>query len=661
MCGIAGLVNFNRSQDSDETIVRRMMTLLHHRGPDECGLYRDHQACLGHTRLSIIGLDSGTQPLSNHDETLWIVYNGEIFNYIELKEDLHNKGYRFRTDSDTEVLLACYEEYGVDCLQLLNGQFAFAIWDVRKKRLFLARDRVGIRPLYYHQEGTRFRFASEIKSIFADPDVSRELDPVSLNQVFTFWTTLTGRTAFKGIKELPPGHFMVVSEGGCSQPQAYWSIPYVSPSERWQGSFDDAKEELTSVLNDAIALRLRADVSVGAYLSGGLDSSIITSVIAKYFNNHLHTFSLSFEENPFDESSYQQELVRQLGTEHSEVKVANEHVRDNLEQVVWQCEKPLVRTGPVPLFSLSRLVSESNFKVVLTGEGADEVFGGYNIFKEAKLRAFWGRQPDSKWRPLLVERLYPYIFKDPSRARMFLQQFFAVSTEDLNNPLLSHQIRWRNSSKNTTFLSKHFQSLTNNKNVFDELAERLPPGFDQRDTFSRAQFLEMDIFLSNYLLSSQGDRVGMGNSIELRLPFLDHRVIEFAAKLPPHWKLKGLNEKYILKETYKDLLPPSIAKRPKQPYRAPIKEAFPVDQPGSFIAEQLSDASLLESGYFDVKKVNLLKKRFMNTSQQSANEVQNMALMGILTTQILYKQFIKEFRPDNIGLAKPDKRVVKLD
>ncbi len=659
MCGIAGLINFERIRDADETTVRRMMTLLRHRGPDECGLYRDQQACLGHTRLSIIGLSTGQQPLANVDESLWIVFNGEIFNYIELKAELIQKGYRFRTDSDTEVLLACYEEYGSDCLSLLNGQFAFAIWDVRKRQLFLARDRVGIRPLYYYQSENSFHFASEIKAIFADPGIARSLDPVSLNQIFTFWTTLSSRTVFAGIKELPPGNYMVVSDGGIQAPQPYWSIPYYQPSELWRGTFDEAKEELVGILNDAIALRLRADVPVGAYLSGGLDSSIITSVIAKNFNNHLRTFSLAFEENPFDESAYQAELVRQLGTEHSEIKVANSAIRDNLPQVVWQCEKPLVRTGPVPLFSLSRLVRENNFKVVLTGEGADEVFGGYNIFKEAKLRAFWGRQPESKWRPLLVERLYPYIFKDPARARAFLQQFFAVSADDLTDPFFSHQVRWRNSGKNSTFFTSHVQSQIKQNNDLDELRSLLPDGFSQRDTFSKAQLLEMEIFLSNYLLSSQGDRVGMGNSIELRLPFLDYRVIDFAARLPAHWKIKGLNEKYLLKEAYKQLLPASISKRPKQPYRAPIREAFPVDEPGSYIAEQLSDAKVFENGYFDVKKVNLLKKRFSQGAQQSANEVQNMALMGILTTQLLHQQFIEDFDPVKIEPANPDKRITR--
>jgi len=660
MCGIAGIFNSYGTSSKTEKTVLRMVTMLHHRGPDESGLYIDDEICLGHARLSILGLETGTQPISNNDETLWIVYNGEVFNYLELKEGLVQRGYRFKTDTDTEVVLALYQEYGSGCLQMLNGQFAIAIWDYRKKELFLARDRVGIRPLFYTQQRGKFSFASEIKALFTDQEILRQLDSEALSQIFTFWTTVTPKTAFKDIYELPAGHFSVVTERGMSLPEPYWSIPCVSDEDRWPGTFNEAKEELGALLKDAVRLRLRADVPVGAYLSGGLDSSIITSLIANNFNNHLKTFSLSFQESPFDESQYQDEMVRQLGTEHSGIRVSNQDVRDNFSQVIWQCEKPLLRTGPIPLFSLSKLVRDNHFKVVLTGEGADEVFGGYNIFKEAKLRQFWGRQPESKWRPLLVERLYPYIFKNSSRGRMFLQQFFSVKKEDLDDPFFSHQIRWRNSGKNRTFFSSDLQAEISDYDPFALLSARLPEAFANQDTFSKAQFLEMDIFLSNYLLSSQGDRVGMGNSIELRVPFLDHRVIEFAAKLPPHWKIKGLNEKYILKEAFKGVVPEIIRNRPKQPYRAPIKESFWTDEPGSYVHDLLSEEAIDKAGYFDSKKVAFLRKKFTKDSKQVANEVQNMALVGILSTQLLHQQFIEGFKSEKIKPIVVDKVVRKF-
>lgn len=660
MCGIAGILNFNQIDQSTEETVAKMITMLHHRGPDETGIYRDQNVCLGHARLSILGLESGIQPIANADNSLWIVYNGEVFNYLELQQDLEKKGYRFTTGTDTEVVLAMYQEYGSDCLAYFNGQFAIAIWDSREKELFLARDRVGIRPLFYTQNNSKYSFASEIKALFADSTVNRQIDSQALSQIFTFWTTVTPKTAFSNIYELPPGHFIRLEEGVPSSPQPFWSIPTFVKDDQWQGSFEEAKEELYALLKDSVRLRLRADVPVGAYLSGGLDSSITTALVANNFNNHLKTFSLGFQENPFDESSYQKDMVAHLGTEHSDISVTNRHIRENLPEVVWHCEKPLLRTGPVPLFSLSKLVRGSQFKVVLTGEGADEVFGGYNIYKEAKLRRFWARQPESSWRPLLVERLYPYIFKDAGRAKMFLKQFFSVKQEDLANPFFSHQVRWRNSGKNKTFFSSDLASELSEYDPYESMLERIPDDFKNRDSFSQAQYLEMDVFLSNYLLSSQGDRVGMGNSIELRVPFLDHRVIEFASKLPAHWKIKGLNEKYILKEAFKGIVPENIRNRPKQPYRAPIRESFWTDEDGSYVSDCLSETAIKNAGYFDAKKVGLLAKKFRKDSKFAANEVQNMALMGVLTTQLLHQQYIHDFDPDKIKPVVPDRLVRKL-
>ena len=657
MCGIAGILNFDHIDKAKETTVARMITMLRHRGPDECGLYCDPHICLGHARLSILGLECGVQPISNADESLWIIYNGEVFNYLELQNDLEKKGYSFTTGTDTEVVLAMYQEYGRNCLNYFNGQFAIAIWDRRKNELFLARDRVGIRPLFYTNQNGKFSFASEIKALFADPEISRSVDTEALSQIFTFWTTITPKTTFNNIRELPPGHFMTVSKDRVSVPEAYWTIPSAAVGECWSGTFNDAKETIKDLLTDAVRLRLRADVPVGAYLSGGLDSSIITSLIANNFNNHLRTFSLSFQESTFDESSYQGDMVRYLGTEHSDIRVSNQDVRENFSQVIWQCEKPLLRTGPVPLFSLSKLVRDSQFKVVLTGEGADEIFGGYNIFKEAKLRQFWGRQPNSQWRPLLIERLYPYIFKNSSKGRMFLQQFFSVKDKNLADPLFSHQIRWKNSGKNTNFFSPDLQTELADYDPYSAIGQRLPKSFTQRDYFSKAQFLEMDIFLSNYLLSSQGDRVGMGNSIELRVPFLDHRVIEFAAKLPAHWKIKGLNEKYILKQAFKGTVPENIWQRPKQPYRAPIKESFWADESDSYVEDLLSAEKIKACGYFDATKVSFLRKKFNKDSKQAANETQNMALVGILSTQLLHQQFVEDFDPRKIKPVVPDRLV----
>jgi asparagine synthase (glutamine-hydrolysing) len=655
MCGIAGI--YNVGPDS-EVLISRMISILRHRGPDETGLYLDNRMAMGHTRLSIIGLGDGTQPICNEDGTLWTVYNGEIFNYPELKADLEEKGHIFRTGTDTEILVHIYEEYGPACLQRLNGQFAFAIWDSVKEELFLARDRVGIRPLHYCRAGGKFLFASEIKALFLDPSVHREIDMQALSQVFTLWTTLTPKTVFKGVFELPPGHFMLLKQGRIARQEAYWTIPYVPPASRWPGSFEEAVEETRELLLDAIRIRLRADVPVGAYLSGGLDSSIITSLISGNFNNNLRTFSIGFKEEAFDETPFQQMMVKHLGTDHSHLLIDNNDIRQNFPAVVRHCEKPLLRTAPVPMYLLSRLVRENNFKVVLTGEGADEVFAGYNIFKEAKVRQFWSRNPASRFRPLLLERLYPYIFKNPARGRSYLQKFFAVTADTQLDPLFSHRIRWENTGKNSIFFSDRVMAELDNYNPEEEVLAALPAGFPERDILSRAQFLEMEIFLSNYLLSSQGDRVAMGNSLELRVPFLDFRVIEFAMKLPPTWKLRVLKEKFILKKAFEALIPDAIVSRPKHPYRAPIRDVF-FGAGDGYAHEFLSEGNLKKNGYFDPLKTGRLVNRFIKDDRFVESETQNMALTGILSTQILHEQFIENFDAQSVKPHKVDKRIVR--
>ena len=394
MCGIAGILNLHNSMPPSLEQITAMISTLAYRGPDESGVYHDPAIALGHLRLSIIGINGGSQPICNETGTLWIVYNGEAFNFIELRDDLIKRGHFFTTATDTEVVLHLYEEYGVKCLDKINGQFAFAIWDSVTKELFLARDRVGIRPLYYTLTGGRLSFASEIKAILAVSGV-REIDIQALSQIFVFWTTLSGRTVFRDIQELPPGHFMLVKNGGVRL-EPYWTIPFHPPEVGAPLSFDDAAEELRELLKDAVRVRLRADVPVGAYLSGGLDSSIISMLISRNFNNSLKTISMGFRESDFDETSFQEELIRFLGTDHKRIIIDSDQVRKYFPETIWHCEKPLLRTSPVPLFMLSRLVQSEGLKVVLSGEGADEILGGYNIFKEAKIRNFWGREVGSK-------------------------------------------------------------------------------------------------------------------------------------------------------------------------------------------------------------------------------------------------------------------------
>jgi len=639
MCGIAGIHNIREPRSISLDILKRMIGTLYYRGPDKSGIYIDDWVGLGHARLSIIDLSSGTQPIHNEEKNLWIVCNGEIFNYPELRQDLLKKGHRFYTASDTEVLLHLYEEKGPSCLDDLNGQFAFAIWNSKDRELFLARDRIGIRPLHYTVLGDTIIFASEIKSIFASEIVEREIDPIALDQIFTFWTTLPGRTAFKGIQELLPGHYMKISHGQITITK-YWDIPYCQEEEKLDWTSDEISEKIQELLYDAIRIRLRADVPVGAYLSGGLDSSGVTTLIAKKFNNKVRTFGIRFEEEDFDEGNYQRQMVSFLNVDHRDIWVTNEKIRASFPEVIWHCEKPLLRTAPVPLFLLSNLVRQSGLKVVLTGEGGDEVFGGYNIFREDKVRRFWARQPDSKFRFLIIRRLYPYIFKNP-RLGNTLKHFFAQGLEKTDDPLYSHLIRWENTSRIKFLFSDYLKSAIGSYDGYEELKQSLPESYNKMDYLSKAQYLEISLFMSNYLLSSQGDRVAMAHSVEIRVPYLDHRIIEFMARVPSKLKIRGLNEKYILKKSFKDILPENIINRSKQPFRAPISQSLLDEKNQEMLLDQSRLAGLENNQFFDLHGMRSLLKKFKTTGY--SNEIDNMALAGILSTHIVYDQFISNF------------------
>ncbi|MEJ2051506.1 MAG: asparagine synthase (glutamine-hydrolyzing), partial [Calditrichota bacterium] len=548
-----------------------------------------------------------------------------------MKQYLLTKGHQFYTQTDTEVILHLYEELGPECLERLNGQFAFAIWNTYDKTLFLARDRVGIRPLHYTVfEGTLV-FGSEIKSIFAyDMNIPRQLDPIALNQIFTLWTTLPGKSVFQNISELPPGHYIQVSNGEIGI-HRYWDIPHFPQPEKLNWPEERIIEEIQEHLYDAIRLRLRADVPVGAYLSGGLDSSGIATMIKRHFNNNLKTFGIRFANRHFDEGQQQQRMVSFLQTEHSELEVTDNQIARSFREFMWYCEKPILRTAPVPLFLLSELVQEENLKVVITGEGADEVFGGYNIFREAKVRQFWARSPDSNIRFLLLKKLYPFIFSD--KYNQMLRIIFRPHLTETNNPFYSHLIRWENTSKNKMYYSKDMQDLIRSYDIYEELRQHLPPDFHKWDYFDKAQYLEMKLFMSGYLLSSQGDRPAMAHSVEIRVPFLDHRLIEFMSRVPAKWKIRGLREKYILMKVFQDYLPADILNRKKQPYRAPIN--------GNLLNgkehEILNHRFVRKSEIFDWEEIY----SFINRSQQSGHqsEVDGMLLAGIVSTFYLLQSF----------------------
>lgn len=641
MCGIAGYIQLQGYAAPDQELIGRMVAAIRHRGPDEFGVYMDAKCVLGHARLSIIDLSCGQQPLSNEDGSLWIVFNGEIFNYIELRPELEKLGHRFRTNSDTEVIVHAYEQWGRECVQRFNGQFAFCIYDRNRESLFLCRDRLGKRPIFYTIHNGRFYFASEIKSIFCDPSIPRRLDLCGLDEIFTWWTTAPPRTAFEGINELAAGSYLELGDGKLTGGR-YWQMEFPETFDR-ERSTDSWAEELHALLVDAVRLRLRADVPVGAYLSGGLDSSAITALIRNFTPNRLETFSIAFQDKAYDESEYQNEMARYLGTEHHQVQCGYKDIAEHFPNVIWHAERPILRTAPTPLYLLSRLVRDTAFKVVLTGEGSDEVLGGYDIFKEVLIRTFWARNPESAWRPMLLQRLYPTLPLSPAKAKFYLETFYKEGLDDTDAYYYSHVQRIMTTSKVKSFFTKGVKEQVGEYDALAVFSRELPENFDRLHHLAKAQYLEARSLLSGYLLSSQGDRVAAAHGVEGRYPFLDHRVVEFAATIPPGLKIMGLKEKFILKKAMARELPKSILNRVKQPYMAPDSNSFVQPDSPDYINDLLSEDAIGRAGLFVPNMVSKLREKCTRLSHAHLSFKDNMSFVGILSTQLLVSRFIENF------------------
>ena len=619
-----------------------MIGTLRHRGPDGFGYREEPVVGLAHARLAIIDLVTGDQPMRNEDGSVWVVFNGEIFNYRELRVELERAGHVFYTQSDTEVIVHLYEEHGPAFVKHLNGQFAIALWDQPRRRLLLSRDRAGIRPLFYTVYAGRLHFASETKALFALPCIPRELDPVGLAQVFTFWSALAPRTVFKGVNSLGAGETLI-AESGSIGIERWWDWRF--PVEPVPVAREEAlAEELEALLVDAVRLQLRADVPVGAYLSGGLDSSLVTAIIRRFSDSPLRTFSVAFEDPEFDESAEQREMVQFLGTAHTTVPCRAADIAATLPHVVWHAETPIVRTAPVPLMMLSAAVHAAGYKVVLTGEGADEVFGGYDLFKEAKVRRYWARAPGSGSRPRLLERLYPYLVNSPARSGELSRRFFAEGLDGAHDPGFAHATRWRTTQRAWQFFSQDLRARLTDCDPRRDFETGLPAGLRTWPALARDQYVECHTLLSGYLLSSQGDRVAMANAVEGRYPFLDHRLIKFAARLPPHLKIRGLTEKYLLRKAARGLLPASVRARRKQPFRAPDSPSFfAAGAANDYVFDLLGESRLRDAGLFDPPAVQRLLAKCR--SGRAIGFGDNMAFVGVLTAMLVHDQFVRSARP----------------
>lgn len=646
MCGIGGIVALSAAAagPTREELVS-MAFALRHRGPDQTGVLCDGPAGLAHTRLSIIDLGGGRQPMLDASGRFSLSYNGEIFNYVELREELRACGRVFATESDTEVVLQAWLEWGEAALERFDGQFALALWDSAEQKLVLARDRLGVRPVYVCEHRGRVYFASEVKAIFAaDPSIPRALDVHGLDETFTFWTVLAPRSVFAGIQELPPGCVRTYDvRGGRTREHAWFELSFARGEDRaFRGTIEEATEAVRDVLERAVRLRmLRADVPVGAYLSGGLDSGVIAALAARAAPRFA-TFSLRFDDAEYDEGGYQALVARELGTVHHELHVRRDDIAEAFADVVEHAERPLLRTAPAPLFLLARRVREAGMKVVVTGEGADEIFAGYDLFREGKVRRFWAKHPASAARPRLLERLYPYLARSPVAQQAMARRFFGRELERAREPGFAHGTRWHTTSAVKRLFSADVRAALATADAHRAFVGSLPRALASWTPLAQDQWIEIKTLLSGYLLSSQGDRMAMAHSVEGRFPFLGRDVVELASRLPDEFKLRVLDEKHVLKRVARGLVPEPIIARKKQPYRAPDALAFVTGRGRALAEDLLAPSAVARAGVLDPSAVErLLGKCIAQAASGQLSNADNMALVGALSTQILHERFVR--------------------
>ncbi|MGI4861279.1 MAG: asparagine synthase (glutamine-hydrolyzing) [Janthinobacterium lividum] len=632
MCGIAGYLAFHPGTPPGTESIKNMLARIQHRGPDEVGYFIDDHVAMGTVRLSIIDLASGTQPLSDVSNRYWICYNGEIYNYKELRKELQDLGCGFRTQSDTEVLLQAWIQWGEACLPRLNGAFGFAIYDTLENSLFLARDRYGKRPLFIAEMNGALMFASEMKAFLEVEGFEFKPDIAQLSSIFAQWTPLPHQTGFLGIRQLPMGCYLRVRAGevrqGCYERLEFKPRHAIS-------SEAEAIEQVRQALTESVRLRMRSDVEVGVYLSGGLDSTVITQLARAMSGHALHTFSVAFEDKYFDESEHQLEVSRFLGTNHSAITIGHADIVEAFPQAIYHAEMPAFRTAFVPMFLLSQVVNAKGIKVVLSGEGADEAFLGYDLFKETSLRANW-KKYDNDERKRQLARMYPYLRHfDGDQATRLLGLFQQFSEENMPG-LFSHEIRFQN-GRFANRLLKHLDDV----DPFAELLAltREDPHFVGMNSIEKAQWLEFKTLLPGYLLSTQGERMSMAHSVENRCPFLDPEVVALSASVNLKFD-DGSNEKYLIKKAFEAVIPPSITRKSKHPYRAPDSAAF-VEHRGDYLELLLSENELKKVPYLDAAFAQALTRKIFRSDSATVSTRENQTFIYLLSTVLLNRQFVR--------------------
>jgi asparagine synthase (glutamine-hydrolysing) len=604
MCGICGIFDLTGNPINRETLAA-MNFVIRHRGPDGDGQLVDREVGLAHRRLSIIDLGGGAQPIGNEDGTLQIVFNGEIYNFIELRNELEGFGHAFKTRSDTEVIVHAYEQWGSACLKRLNGMFAFAIWDSRKRELFLARDHLGIKPLYYAMLGRRLVFASEIKALLQDPACPRDVELEALAELFTFRSVPSPKTLFKGILKLPPGHSMLCTRSGIEITRFWTWVPQIRI--KWRES--DLVEEYQSLLEDAVRLQLRSDVPLGLFLSSGVDSGVLLAIMSKYSSGPVQAFTIGFTEGErTNEVEDAAETARKFGADHRFMMVTPEDYQNYYERYMRDLEEP-VGHEPAAAFYFVANITSKHVKVALTGQGADEPWAGYDRYIGVKLSKFYSRLPG-----VVTRQLVPLLAKMPGRMERFKRGAVSLAEPDMLTRFTKIYSFFSADMRAQLCKSPLKERFGADGYATKEALRRLQADVQHLDPLSQILYIDTRANLPDDLLMV-ADKTSMANSLEVRVPFLDYRLIEFIESLPPTLKLHGLTAKYLHKKAMMKWLPREVVYRKKKGFAHPIAHWLRTSM-RPLVEDCLLSKDSLIARYFDQKYVAEILERDRQGKEQ---------------------------------------------
>lgn len=631
MCGICGKINLGEKVVPKRDL-KRMTNALSHRGPDEEGFYfsSDHRVGLGHRRLAIIDLATGDQPMANEDKTVWTVFNGEIYNFREVMDGLVKRGHRFRTKSDTEVIVHAYEEYGEECVEHFNGMFAFAIWDERKNQLFLARDRLGQKPLFYAQTPSGFLFASEVKALLKNPEIKKEIDLEALGIYLSIGYFLSPFSIIKDIKKLPPASTLTFREGEY-EIREYWDLDPIAKETLPE---EERVEKFRELFEDSVKIRLMSDVPLGAFLSGGIDSTSVVSFMRNAPSRKPKTFSIGFEEATYNELGHARRAADFLETSHQDL-IVKPNIEKVLPEIIWYNDEPLFDTSAVPMFFLSQM-TRNHVTVALSGDGGDEMLAGYETYIADKLFSLYRKFPLRRLAQSAVFNLLPTTFGKVSFDYR-LKQFVRAGNFTLEKAHYFWRVLFDEEEKKKLLIPGVFNQIEHSDTFFyfKKYFDKCKGG----EFLDRAQYVDIKTWLVDDILVKV-DRASMGNSLEARAPFLDYRLVEFLFRTPANLKLKGFRTKYLLKKAMEGSIPDSVIHRSKSGFNAPIPMWLREDLK-TLIVETLSEANIKRLGLFNYEFVkNLMSDYFSGKCDNS------LKLWALLNFTLWYDIFIEGCRKE---------------